>query len=156
MILTPQNPDSRSSAHPLRRFARALKRALRFSETQFSPARAHPPIPPRGGRLSAARASLERARTSAQARIDRLGTPGPIQAGDARGNSTRWGQTFFRLSCPVVRIARVESLPGLAPPVGIQAPWPHGPTRYAIGPPNKILRGHGWPRFTPHARRHTP
>lgn len=133
MIQTPQIPHSRSSAHPLKRFAQALKRAPRFSETPFSLARAHPPIPPRGGRLSAARASLERARSSARARIDRLGTPGRFHAGDASGNSTQYRQTFFHLSCPVVRfrrwatrVARVAFLPGLAPPTGFFAASPHG------------------------------
>jgi len=64
---------------------------------------------------------------------DRLGTPGRIQAGDARGNSTQYRQTFFRLSCPVVssrrwvtRVAHVALLPGLAPPTGFFAASPHG------------------------------
>ena len=122
MIQTPQTTHSRSSAHPLKRFAQALKRTPRFSETRFSLARAHPPIPPRGGRLSAARASLERARSSARARIDRLGTPGQIWGGDASGNSTQYRQTFFRLSCPVARIARVADLPRLAPPTRMYCP----------------------------------
>ena len=66
---------------------------------------------------------------------DRLGTPGPIQAGDARGNSTRWGQTFFHLSGPLwglrhgaARVARVADQPRMAPPVGFPAHSPHGPT----------------------------
>ena len=96
MIQTPQILQSRSSAQSLKRFAEALKRALRFSEIPFSLARAHPPIPPRGGRLSAARASLERARSSARARIDRLGTPAGSRSGEARGNSTQGRQSLLR------------------------------------------------------------
>lgn len=90
---------------------------------------------------------------------DRLGTPGRIHAGDARGNSTRWGQTFFRLSGPVwgprhwaTRVGRVALFAGVGPPVGIYTPWPHGPTRYAVGATNEphqhTSRGHGRPRFT--------
>jgi len=63
---------------------------------------------------------------------DRLGTPGRILAGDARGNSTRWGQTFFRLSGPhwglrngATRVGRVADRPPLAPPPSDSPPLGH-------------------------------
>ena len=97
-----------------------------------------------------------------------LGTPGRSRSGEARGNSTRWGLTFFRLSGPVgrlrhcaTRVARVALLVGVGPPVGIFAPWPHGPTRYAVGATNEPHQ-HTKPGprsasiHTPNARRLTP